>query len=354
MDETPRPENVVLRIDGKNFQDWSSLEIGLQMDSFSTVQFEAPWEPERLEFREIFRPFTFKSVEVLSEQAPIFTGTLIDVEPDVSEEKRSVTVTAYALPAVLGDCNSPGATVPLEFKKLGFKAIAERLLEPYGLRVRIHPDLDLGTVFDRVRIEAGEKIFDFLVTLIQQRTGVISNTPEGELLCWKSVATGNPRARLIGGEPPIGNIKATFSPQDYFSEITGFGGKKKGKGKGNRWTEPNPWLRNVLRAHTFKLDDTEKGDAPEETKNKLARMFGNMASWHVDDVPTWRDPQGDLWEPNTTHMVTAPDAMIYRESELLVRKVTLKQKEDSFTADFDYVLPGVFSSEIPTDLPWNE
>jgi prophage tail gpP-like protein len=350
---TPRPENVVLRIDGKEWEGWTSLEVCLQMDSFSTVQFEAPFEPERLDFRETFRPFTFKRVEVLSEQTPLFTGTMMDVDPNVDASSRTVTVTAYALPAVLGDCTAPGATVPHEFKKVGIREIATQLLQPYGLSLRVPPGVDLGAVFAKAKLEEGEKVFEFLVNLIQQRTLILSNTPEGELLCWKSIAAGNPRARLIGGEPPIGKITPAFSPQDYFSEITGFGPTRR-RGTGGKWTEKNPWLKNVLRSHSFKLDNTEKGDAPTEARNKLARMFANMASWSVEDVPTWRDPQGDLWEPNTTHLVTAPDAMIYRESELLVRKVTLKQDADSYTADIDWVLPGVFSGEIPTELPWNE
>jgi prophage tail gpP-like protein len=82
-------------------------------------------------------------------------------------------------------------------------------------------------------------------------------------------------------------------------------------------------------------------------------MFANAAAYTVD-VATWRDPKGSLWKPNTTLTLFAPDAMVYSEYELLVRTVTLKQSKESTTATLGLVLPGVFSGEIPTALPWND
>jgi prophage tail gpP-like protein len=151
----------------------------------------------------------------------------------------------------------------------------------------------------------------------------------------------------------VSSVSASFSPQDYFSELTGFAQKKKRKAAA-KWTELNPWLREILRPNSFKLDDAERGDAPEATKAKLARMFGNMASFQIDDLPTWRDPQGDLWEPNTTITLLAPEVMCYRRVELLIREVVLKQSATSETASLNLVLPGSFSGVAPTELPWDE
>lgn len=337
---------------GKYFGYWSDLEIKRSIDAYSEASFRSPFEPDRKEFRDLFRPFSFKPLKVLHELSPLFTGTLVDVRPSEEPDARTIDVTGYGLPGVLNDCTTPAPTdeKPIEFKKLGLRAICTKLLEPFGLGVEFRADE--GALFDKVKLDIDKEIHTFLVELAQQRNLVLSNTRDGKLLVWKSVDPGNPRARLVAGEPPITNVTPEFNPQEYFSELTGFAKKKRRKAPA-KWTEPNLWLRDILRPHSFKLDDTERGDAREATRAKLGRMFANVVSYQVD-VPTWRDPQNELWEPNTTVTLKAPGAMCYRETELLVREVTLKQNAQAESASLNLVLPGAFSGKVPERLPWDE
>lgn len=346
----PKPDDVGVVIDGTEFRHWSELEIALSIDQFSTVSFTAPFEADRREFRQTFRPFTFKPLKVTLGGQAMFTGTLVGVHPRAEANSSSVEVNGYALAGVLDDCTAPAATAPHEFKKLKLGAIASAVCKPFGLTVQMRDDA--GSRFEKVKLEEDRKVLDFLIELAQQRNLVITNTPDGMPMFWKSVTTGSPVARLNGNESPITTVSASFSPQEYYSEITGFAGARRGR-RGGKWTERNRWLSNVLRPLSFKLDNTEKGDAPEETRAKLGRMFANAASFTIDNLPTWRDPSGDVWAPNTTVMLLAPNAMVYRETELLIRKVTLRQRADSRTASLELCLPGVFSAEVPPSLPWD-
>ncbi len=160
--------------------------------------------------------------------------------------------------------------------------------------------------------------------------------------------------------PPLTKVKANFSPQDYHSQITGYSPAKKGK-PGGVTTALNPWLGkgldsggfiNEYRPLSCKFNDTERADAPDSAKAKMGRMFANLVSYTIDDLPTWRDPSGKLWNPNTSLTLLAPGAMIYKQSELLIREVRLRQSNDKLSASLNLVLPGAFSGEIPTDLPW--
>lgn len=337
---------------GNFFGYWNDLEITLSIDSYSQASFRTPFEPTREEFRRLFRPFSFRPMKVMHELQPFFTGTLVDVRPNLEPNGRTLEVSGYALPGVLNDCTTPAPTSekPLEFKNLGLRAICTKLCAPFNIGVEFRADE--GAPFEKVKIEVDKEIHPFLVELAQQRNLVLSDTRDGKLLCWKSVAVGEPRARFVSGKPPITSIAASFSPQDYFSELTGFAQKKRGK-KPARSTLLNPWLRDILRPNSFKLDDTERGDAPEATRAKMARIFGKMASYQVD-VPGWRDQQKRLWEPNTTVTLLAPEAMCYRETELLVREVTLSQNAESETASLNLVLPGAYSGVLPEVLPWDE
>jgi prophage tail gpP-like protein len=345
-------EAVSLLVDGRDFKFWSELELTLSLDTFATCTFKAPFEPQNREFRETFRPFTFKPLKVLLDGDTLFTGTMVGIFPEVDAESSSIHVTGYAFPAVLDDCNLPGFEDPPEFKKLTLRDIADQLTASFGIQVDFRGDA--GKPFERVKLDAEQTLLDFLVELAQQRSLVFSSTPGGDLLCWKSVPLGSPVAHFQEGEQPLTGIEASFSPQDYFSEITGRGRSR--KKKAGKHTEKNPWLP-VLRPHNFSVPDADPADVPEATRGKLGRMFASVASWTTDFMPGWRDPQGDLWQPNTTSTVLAPRAMIYRKSELLHRSVKLRQSaadSGDESASLGFVLPGAFTGEIPSFLPWEE
>lgn len=346
----PPPDELSLLIDGREFLYWTDLEVQLALDNFSTVKFSAPFEPERPEFRAVFRPFSYKPIQVLLDGAVLFTGQLDSIDPQADPNQRTVEVSAYATPGVVADCGVPGDALPAEFQKLDLRHISDALLRPFGLTSEFRDPP--GTPFAKVKLDIEQEIHAFLVDLARQRNLVISSTPDGKLLYWRAVEPGRPVATLVEAVAPVSKATAQFNSREYFSEITGFApaGRRKG---GAKYTARNPWLTTPLRPKTFKLDDTEKGDAPEASKAALGRMFGNAVSWELPDLPTWRDPSGALWGSNTTIVLTAPGAMIYNPTELCIRTVTLKRDANTKTATLGLCLPAVFSGVIPKELPWD-
>lgn len=343
-------EDVGLTIAEETFRFWEKTQLKLSLDTFSTLELSAPFESNRFGFREQFRPFKFQPIVMKIGDERLFTGRIVGVNPSVTPERRSVSVTAYSLPAVLHDCTTPASKLPLEFKKLTLQQIAAILCEPFGVRLDFRGDP--GAKFDKIKIEPAKKIFEFLKDLAEHRNYVFTDNTLGDLLCWRSTDTGKPVARLKESEPPVTKVEASFSPQEYYSEITGFGPSRRGR-KGSKHTERNPWLPDVLRPLSFKLDKIDKLDIPEATRGKMARMFAEMVSYKIT-LATTRRPDGQLWRPNTTITLTAPDAMVYTETELLVRDVEYSIDKSSVSAELTCVLPGVFSGEIPTSLPWDE
>jgi len=344
------PDEISVVIGDNEWRFWSKLTVNLALDAYSTVSLTSPFDPTSAEHRETFRPFTFKPMQVLVGGKPLFTGTMVDVFPTVGEESRTVEVGGYALPGVLADCSAPGSTVPHEWKGVGLRAIAAALLAPFSLELGA---FDEGVVFDKVKLEPGNAIQGFLVELAKQRGLVVNNTSLGAVRFWQSIIQGNPVARLEEGERPLTRITPAFSPQQFFSELTGFTAAKKGV-KGDKYRAPNPWLASVVRPFSFQLEDTPPGGGPAATRAKLGRMFADMAAFTVDNLPTWRDPQGELWTPNTLVNLLAPGAMVYTESELLIRGVTLDATSEARTAALGLVLPGSFSGAAPTVLPWSD
>jgi prophage tail gpP-like protein len=356
----PDLDDVGLVIDGRTWIYWDELEVHLSIDSFSTAGFSAPFEPERQEFRDTFRPFSFKPVSITVGGAALFTGTMVDVTPRLEAGRRSTDVSAYSKPGVLADCTVPVSLVPFEANGLTLRQIAQRMVAPFGISVAVTSSE--GSKFKRVntkkkkldhRGDLNEKVLDFLAELARQHGAVLSNTAAGSLLIQQSVRAGNPVARLEEGKAPLVSVVPTFNPQSYYSEITGFTSAKRGS-VGTKYTQRNERLAGgVLRSMSFQLDDIEKGDAPNAVKAKVGRMFANMVTY-VANVPTWRDPSGKLWSPNTTITISAPSAMIYQPTELLIRDVYLKRSAGEQTASLGMVLPGAFSGEQPERMPWED
>lgn len=362
-------EIVSLTIGGEQFRFWSEVTLDIAIDNHPTVGFVAPFEAERADFRKLFRPFSYAPVELFVGEAKVFTGTMIDVVPTVSAAERIVQVTAYSKAAKLSECDMPWRSLPLQCDNLKLNEIAKHFCDPFELGVVI--DGDPGPAFSRVKptkrtkkrnkvfggqgqetLEVEGNIQEFLAELGRQRGYVLASNEDGDVWFRRSRGAGKPVARFEEGVQPALSVTPQFNPREWYSEITGIT-PAKNKRKGSAWTEQNPFLTGELRSMSFNLDDTEAADARVAVRAKMARMFANAMSVVVM-VPTWRDKNGRLWAPDATVTLLAPNAMIYTESDFLIRNVTFGQSAGQESAELTLVLPGAFSGELPDGLPWLE
>lgn len=348
---TDTVENVAMKIGGRSWRSWWDLEIKRGLDSVSTFSFTAPFEPEVQAFRDTFKPFSFTQVEIETNGEKLCTSTMLGVEPSYGPDARTVAVSGYGLPGVLGDCCMPASALPIGFRGNSLQQIAQKVCDVFELALVVRGAGSESAPFDQVKIEATENPFAFLAKLGQQRTMLLSDTPDGELLLWAPPTGGSPVATFRQWQQPAVKIEALFKPQEWFSEITGMKNANGGRG-GALYTEPNPGVTTaLLRPHSFAVDDADKGDVASATLAKLGRMIGNALTVSVE-VPSWRDESGILWTPNAIVTVDAPACMIYNPTDFVIREVTLKQSADSTTASLELALPGAFSGQIPSVMPW--
>ena len=345
-------EVVQIEIGGKAWRFWSDFEINTGLDSYSTVAFTAPHEPQRREFREAFRPFAYTPVTVgLAGGEKLFNGTMLPPAPTFDEESSRVAVQCYSKPGVLLDSDAPASLLPFESRGLTIKQIADRLCQPFGIAVVMADDAQPGAPFKRVKQKLDGKVQDYLVSLAQQRGLILSDNGRGNLVILRSRPVGQPVAALEEGAAPVTSVSSTFNASDYYSEITGVTSQKM-YATGARVTERNPRPMTGIRCQTVVLDDTEKADAPAAVRARMGRMFGNAFSVSVE-VPTWRDPAGRLWRPNTTIKLKAPSAMVYAPYNFIVRTVSMRNNNNAETATLGLVMPGAFSGETPARFPWD-
>lgn len=348
-------EETAVLIEGRRFRFWETIRITRAIDAMDTLELGAPFEATVPGFRDTFRPFSYKRAEVTVGGEPLFTGTMVGVVPVIEPSRKVISTSSYSLPGVLNDCTAPASAFnsgenQLVFLSQNLRDIAIKLAGFFGLSVVF--DGDPGAPFDpQVALKSGKKVFSFLADLAKQRNLIISSTPKGELLFLRSTAVGQPVAQLRQGESPLLSITPFFSPQDYFSHVTGLEPVLVGLG-GSQFTVKNPRLQGVVRPITFEASDAISADVKAAVEAKAGRMFGNAASYSAT-VSAWRDPSGALWAPNTTVTLEAADAMIYSSYAFIVRSVEFIRERSSETAVLNLVIPGSFSGEIPETLPWD-
>lgn len=345
------PERVAVKHqDGRRFGEWSEVELQFGLDSYSACSLSGPWDPERKDMRAAFEPLSFPAVTVEVNDELVLTGTVKDVAPSVDAHQASVGVTVYSTAHGLTEICAPPELLPLEFNGFDLKQIAQRLAGS-TLSLAVNLDGPPGARFARCRCETDGEIHAFLAELALQRGFVVTDTPSGDLLFRSEGATGSPVARLQG--QPLGKVSAQFQPSRWFSHVTGRACKRAGT-SGSSFTQINRLFRSFFPRHTTaSVGDTGSADVPRATQAMVGRMVASVATYTVEDLPTWRDPSGNLWRPNTTLTLLAPGAMIYQETELLIRAVKLQQKGDEETATLDLVLPGSFGGDFPKRLPWD-
>lgn len=339
---------VQISISGKVFEFWESVSIQRSLSTIDGVTFQAPFDPEDSNFREIFRPFEFRDVDIRVGGALLFSGTMVNIDPIYEMDRRFVSVSCYSRPGVLMDCSLPKGAFPKnEINKQKLTGIAASVTSYFGLGYEFKDDP--GPVFDRVAIPPESRVFDFLTTLAKQRGLAISSNRGGDLVFQKGKTEGGSVAFIQEGDPLISSVKSSFLPQDYFSEITAISPTGIGvDGKGS--TKKNERAR-VFRPNAFKSRDAKGVDSKQSADAEMGRMFGNVAVYTVS-LSTWRDPSGKLWEPNTLISLLYPSAMIYQKSQFLIRSVTMDQTSRTETAVLELALPSSFSETIPSELPW--
>lgn len=342
-------DSISILIDNNLFSFFTNYSITFRIDTFDTFSFSAPFDDLIQIYRDIFRPFSYKPVSIYYGKDLIFTGILLAPESSASPDRKEISITGYSKPAILNDCMMPVTAFPLEFNNQNLNQITSVLCRYYGIKYSfIAP---VGNSFEKVSLEIDKNIFSFLSDLAKQRGLLITNDEPGKLIFWQS-AEGNPVASFKQGELPFISCKPTFNYQSFFSHITGVTSTTESKDS-EKYTYENKYLtkQGILRNYNYVAEDIKDNEIKNAVLSKVGRMFGESASYELT-VQGHRDREGNLYKKNTLITLLSPGAMIYTESKLLIKSLTMSRGNDGDTTTFSLVLPGAYTGEIPEVFPW--
>lgn len=359
-------DECTLYIDGMRFRYWTSLSFSRAVDSIDTVEFVSPFDPNDPMQRKFFKPFGFQEVQFWVGNEKIFTGTSLGPSPVVDQDGATVSIRAYAKCGVLQDCCLPVSALPFEFDGLNFKQIADKVTGIFGLRCEFIGDP--GSAYEddgKVTAQPGDFALEFLATLAKQKNFVLGSNAAGDLVArqfisrakvkavktddFLTIETGKAVARLVQGQPPTLTVAARFDAQQFYSHITALEYADVETG-GESYTAKNG-LCPVLRPFNFAVEDAEDANVKEAARAKMGRMFANMCGYSAS-VATWRDEAGKLWAPGAVVTLSAPSAMVYKPTPLVVRSVTFDRDSTNQQATLELILAASFTGDIPEGLPW--
>jgi prophage tail gpP-like protein len=121
------PFEITCIIDGKNFNLWTNAEITIPFDGVSHFSISCPFDHKQKSFRDLFRPFTYKEIELYVNGDLKLTGYFITPKPAGSESSATMTIDGYGKCGILEDVCADPESWPVSFNGLTLPKIIDKL-----------------------------------------------------------------------------------------------------------------------------------------------------------------------------------------------------------------------------------
>lgn len=344
---TDNKDGITIKIAGNDFEFYTGFSLTSNIGSLDTVSVDLPNFDKDI-YNETFQALSYKQASIYFGKDLFFDGIMLAPVRDTEPNSKILSLTLYPRCGVLSDCTFPVSIYPIEYNGLTLKDIAEEAARIFGIKVEFIGDP--GAAFEKVAPEPTTKILDFLVGLAKQRGFLITNNVSGDLLIWKAEITDS-LAFFKEGEIPFISCSPSFSPQNYYSEITGLTPATETKAA-ETYTWKNPFLKNVFRPFTAEVDDIEDSDLQASVEALAGRMFGSVAKYNLQ-INSLRNKDGIFFKKNKIITAIAPNSDIFIEFDFLIEQSILTRNDESAdNASIDLVLPGAYTGSLPEVIPW--
>jgi len=299
------------------------------------------WAPGlNLELDKRLLPYSYLPASVYIGGELLVNGLLYNIESEISGSGRRKNLEGFSFTADLMDST---LKPPYEKNNFTLKQRAEELVAQIGIAVIF--DIDPGDPFDRITANEGDTIFNHLNKLSRQRSGLLSSTPQGDLLVHQS-ASGAPVATLEEGRQLVRNFKAGFNGRARFNAYRALGKSPAGNKVGIANDDNVPRSRFL----TFTVNETTKGDIQKAADWRRSKQLADALTIPLP-VSDWFDPAGNLWRENTLVTVISEAIHVPDGFDFLIRSVEYVLDGTARTATLNIVPPQVYTGE-PLEEPW--
>ena len=333
----PKKDEIRLEIRGKVFEHWEGITISRALDQVvDSFAVSAPFDPDRAELRQAFRPFGYQKVKVYLGDDLLLTGYLDKVEHSLSATDRKVKLQGRSLAGQIVDCSIDG---PLEYN---FKFLADLAIShcaPFGITVRWPNNRPI----ESARATYGQQVYDHIKSHADLANLFLYSSPEGEVVIYwgKELLKVKSSAALVEGESPLLSISTSFDGSQRFSKY---------KAASQYAGEPD--IEDFIEDKSVSIHrphlvisggmDVGEGGEDELSLNRTARKLMAQSLYRsfsiTATVSGWRDANGKVWmkdkylkEKNaadiTAVTLKAPSVALYKERSYIVINCTMSIDE---------------------------
>jgi prophage tail gpP-like protein len=346
--------NVTVTISGERLEvtGWTGLQIVRGIDQAADAfSFSFPWEPTP-ENRARFVAYRTSLIEIKYKDELIVTGIAEKYEPSYSAGGVTMTVNGRSQPGALLDLSAgPPFELEGDFNTIASQIVPEAVSEsgaPTGapiVRVTSRPNLtDLVA-----QIEPGQTVYD-----------VLSGIASAHGLYAFPQANGSLVFRLLDRVPAaVADIREGVSPVisvDTSMDLT----KRYYRYTALRTTDGDTFAAEAIDAgvdagvrNGLIIEPKQDGDV--QFSANFARSRGIMDSFTCAVTVAGWTVNGELWRPGMTVNLNYPSAMIYRDSLLMVKRVTMQLDETGGAiTQLELTFPEIFTGGSPSaPYPWS-
>ena len=337
-------DEIRLIVDGKTFKNWSGVTITQALDQAADAfSVEAPFDPERAELRQAFRPFGYQPAQVYLDNDLVLTGIIDKVEPKLSAGDRTLTVSGRSLAGKIIDCSIDG---PLEYNFKFLADLAINLCAPFGITVRWPNNRPI----EGARATYGQTVYELLNSLAAPANLMLYSDEKGQLIIswakWlKNVASS---AALVEGESPLLSVAASFDSSQRFSKYkaaTQYGGESNIEGVANDSGVP------ISRPHLVIVGDADTDPGQTASRQRTRAIASALAI--SASVTGWRNSNGQMWVKGQAVTLKAPSVMLYKEAKYSIVGATMRiDTSQGKVTDLRLMLPEILGGETPQVIPW--
>lgn len=338
-------DNIVVS-GGKTISGWDTVDITLRCDGFPNDFSVATSSHDLLKDAETAgQPGDLCWVTIGDDR--VVSGYLDERLEAFGADRHPLMLTGRGKTQDLVDCSAEWPSGQLIDGDA--QSIAERIAEPYGLRVSMGDGASAGPKVPQWALEYAETGAAIIQRLAQNAGLIAYENAEGELLLAnvgiKQSASGVKAGQ--GGNVESGSV--SYSMHQRYSEVVccWFSSASLNDVPGSDffYTEKDPNVRRHRRLNIAleAVGGEERSD--EFTKRRarweVTRRMGRSIVVEVT-VDSWRDKDGALWMPNTLIPVDVPGCKI---SPLLIASVRFRRDKSGTHADLVLMPKEAFAIE---------
>jgi prophage tail gpP-like protein len=321
--------------------------IILSMDDLSSAWTATiKWDPGAdKQLDKITSPYSYSKSSVYIGGDLLVNGLLYDVEQGLSGSGRKKDLGGFSYTIDLVDSTM---YPPYEESNVTLEDRIKKLAQPYGIEIDLDPEVNIGGAFKRVTAKNTDKIFKHINELAQQRSVLLSPTPEGNIFLAQAKVKGKPVGTIEEGQPGTSNFQGKFNGRKRYNlwKALGQSPRKTAKKVGLAKDSNVPGSRNI----TFTTNESEVGEIQKAAEWKRSKQL-------VDAFQTgfvydgWYAPNGERWAPNTIVTVKSLTMGVPDGYNFLIRQVEFVFENNGRTTVLTLVPPNVYTGE-PIPEPW--